>query len=479
MSTNLFIHLFTRSLDRLTACPLVFQSASPPVHPLIRQPVNPFSQNIRPIKSTTMKNNSTIFSISLLVFVLFSISLTSNGQGTMVPDSIIMSAQYADEVYYNLDGGVILTSPRNTWDIAFRTKKLSSSILTNDGSGVVLYTYPNADTTGWYSVDTSGLSGWTPMFNDPADWENGAFSRNATGHPDYGWGKYNEITHNLVGDSLFIIKARDGSFKKLWIVRKYSSLDTYYFRYANLDGTNEQSVSCNLDGLTDKDLIGYSFAANSLVNFEANIDTWDIVFTKYMSVQPNGTPYPVVGVLSNQGVKTKKFHPVPLAYDDFGAGTWDSTRSSIGWDWKVFDNGTFSYKIVDSTVYFITALTGDIYKLVFTTFAGSSTGIVKFNRMKAAGAGTGEPGANSIQLNVYPNPASSRINLSMTGQAGEELTFTLTDLTGRQLRADRPVRMADGRYAYSMDVTGVQPGIYFVTVFTAATKTVTKVIITR
>jgi hypothetical protein len=62
---------------------------------------------------------------------------------------------------------------------------------------------------------------------------------------------------------------------------------------------------------------------------------------------------------------------------------------------------------------------------------------------------------------------------------GEELTFILTDLSGRQLRADRPGRMADGHIAYSMDVTGVQPGVYFVTVSNAATKTVTKVTYTR
>ena len=68
---------------------------------------------------------------------------------------------------------------------------------------------------------------------------------------------------------------------------------------------------------------------------------------------------------------------------------------------------------------------------------------------------------------------------NLTGTTGEDLTFTLTDLTGRQLRADRQGRMADGLNDYSMDVTGVQPGIYFVTVSNAAMKTVTKVIISE
>lgn len=60
---------------------------------------------------------------------------------------------------------------------------------------------------------------------------------------------------------------------------------------------------------------------------------------------------------------------------------------------------------------------------------------------------------------------------------GKDLTFSHTALTGRQLCATRPKCMAHGLNASSTDITGVQPGIYFATVFTAATKTVSRVII--
>jgi len=390
-----------------------------------------------------------------------------------------MSPGYTNEVYYNLATGTVKTSPRATWDIAFRTMKRSSSILINDGAGVVLYTYPKADTSGWAAFDTAGLSGWKPMYNDPNDWENGAFSRNSKSNIDYGWGIYNIVTHNLTGDSLFVIKLRDGSFRKLWIIKKFSALDIYTFRYANLDGTNEINASEDLSSLEATDFSGYSLQINTRVAFEPVKSSWDILFTKYMSVQPDGTPYPVTGVLSNDSVKTKKFYPVSLDYTDFGPGIWDSTRSSIGWNWKVFDMNNFIYKIVDSTVYFIKPVSGDIYKLYFTAFAGSSTGVVKFNLERSAGAGISSHNGNDLRVNIYPNPASARINLYVTGKPGEELTFVLTDLSGRQLRADRPGRLTDGLNAFSMDVTGVQPGVYFVTVCIAATKTVSKVIITR
>ena len=64
---------------------------------------------------------------------------------------------------------------------------MSASILTNDGSGVELYTYPKADTSGWATVDTS----WTFRLEENVqfntDWETGAFCLNQKGHPDYGW----------------------------------------------------------------------------------------------------------------------------------------------------------------------------------------------------------------------------------------------------------------------------------------------------
>jgi hypothetical protein len=419
--------------------------------------------------------------ISTTVIVLFTLAISSffqvaKAQQSAASDTVVMSPGYANEVYYSMADGSVLSSMRNQWDIAFRTNVMSSGILTNDGTGVVLYTYPKADTAGWSSVDTVGLSSWTRMFNDPNDWENGAFSRNATVHPDYGWGIYNSVTHDLTADSIYVIKLRNGNFKKIWIVKKFSAASTFLFRYANLDGTDPQEVQLNLSGDGAYDYVGYSLQTNEKIMFEAPKADWDIVFTKYMSVQPDGSPYPVTGVLSNDGVKVKNFEPVPLTYSDWGVGTWDSTRSAIGWNWKVL-NASYTYDIVDSSVYFIRAKSGDIYKLYFTSFAGSSTGKISFMKEKVAGVGISDNFSDAMNVSVYPNPAKNRINTYITGKSGEVFTVVLTDLSGRQLRADRPGRLADGLNVYAIDVAGVQPGVYFVTVSAAAMKSVTKVII--
>jgi hypothetical protein len=423
-----------------------------------------------------MKKTITICATLLVVLFTFS---TKSSNGSAKSDSVVLGPGYSNEAYYSFSTGVVKTSPRATWDIAFRTKKLSSSIITNDGSGVVLYTYPKADTSGWTSMDTIGLASWKQMFNDPADWENGAFSRNAKGHPDYGWGVYNMSTHNLTGDSLYIIKLRDGSLRKLWLVGKKSAANIYTFRYANMDGSNPKSVTLDLNNQVSADFYGYSLQTGEEVAFQPARTSWDVLFTKYMSIQPDGSPYLVVGVISNDTVNSKKFYPVPLTYSDFGAGIWDSTRSSIGWDWKKFDMGSFSYKIVDSTVYFVRPIHGDIYKLLFTAFTGSGSGIVRFTTEKAAGAGIADRDQPVGELKVFPNPASEKIFIDLTDINTNDFFISLSDLSGRQLRADRPKETINGASVYTMDVSGVQPGIYLVTFMSAATKKVAKVYIIR
>ncbi len=423
----------------------------------------------------------TIYIIALLIAAFTSI-ISGNSlqaQGSALSDTVVMGASYANEIYYSMQNGKILASPRNTWDIAFRTMLRSSSILTNDGSGVVLYTYPKSDTSGWAGMDTTGFKTWTPMYNDVNDWENGAFSRNAKGYPDYGWGIYNSVSHDLNGDSLFIIQLRDGSLRKLWIKDKHSVQDIYHFRFANLDGTNDHTDTLNLANDLATDFVGFSLETNQRVNFQPPASSWDLVFTKYMSIQPGNVPYPAMAVLSNPDTRSKKFHPVPLTYTNWQVGPWDSLRSSIGWDWKVFSTSTMTYKVVDSLVYFIKPVGKDVYKLFFTSFAGGTTGAISFQQEKVLAFSINEHSSSGLSVKVYPNPVSDKLNLLVTANNSGELHIVLSDLSGRQLGADHPVGLSEGLNQFSIDVTGFKPGVYFLTASTADTKAVTKVIITR
>jgi len=389
----------------------------------------------------------------------------------MTPDSITMTPGYVNEVYYQFFSGDKFSSVRNGWDIAFRTMKMSSSILTNDGSNVGLWTYPNADTTGWESLDTTGISTWTPMFNDPSDWENGAFSRHATGHPDYGWGIYNTVTHFITGDSIYVIRLTDGSYKKIWIVEKDSPADSYLFRYANLDGSGFQEAVLDCNPYLGKDFIGFSLQTNLPIDFQPALDSWDILFTKYMSVQPDGTPYPVTGVLSNPGIYVKKFYPVDPGFNSWWPAPWDSTRSAIGWDWKYFDMTNFVYVVRDSMVFYVKDLAGDTYRLKFTSFAGTSTGNISFGKAKVSGVGIGDQQQKDIRIGLYPNPASDVINVSIQTFITESEGFTLTlqDLTGRIMQTES---LPAGQIQTTWNISSLTPGAYFLVVASGNTQSV-------
>ncbi|HSN49812.1 MAG TPA: T9SS type A sorting domain-containing protein [Bacteroidales bacterium] len=416
-----------------------------------------------------MKKIFYLISSGLFLVILFTVNHAS-AQGTLRADSISMGPGYASEVYYSMANGNVKTVLRDQWDIAFRTGIMSSSILTNDGTGVTLYTYPKADTAGWATVDTSGLFSWPQMFNDPNDWENGAFSRNAKGHPDYGWGIYNQQTHNLTGDSIFIIQLRDGSFKKLWIRMKHSSADTYDFRYANLDGTNDQTISLNLTTYQSVDFYGYDLKNNVEVDFQPAKDSWDILFTKYKGIN-TGLPYTVTGVLSNDKLMVKRVAGVPWSFNNWWQNEYDSTRSVIGYDWKTFD-GT-GYSVDDSLVFFIQNKAGDIYKLYFTKFEGSATGKVVFNIGKVSSVGIQDQKPLETGLSVFPNPAGETITVATADLPQGDL-ITLMNLSGQVIQQKKPAGTQT-----TFDVSKINPGIYFIRLVSPQGTTSKKIIISR
>ncbi len=61
----------------------------------------------------------------------------------------------------------------------------------------------------------------------------------------------------MVGDSLFIIKAGNGSYKKLWIKRLAANV--YTFSYADLDGNNQMDKSITKTDFTGKNFAYFSF----------------------------------------------------------------------------------------------------------------------------------------------------------------------------------------------------------------------------
>jgi len=325
--------------------------------------------------------------------------------------TVTTGASYANEIYYHFDNGSVKTVARNTWDIAFITDQMEIGILANNGNGVDVYTYPDGAIANWdETLDITNISTWTKMYNSNDTWLGGALVANAIPGDefDYGWGTYNMGNHTIAGDSIFIIKLSDATYRKLAIVQKNAVQNTWTFKYANLDGTNEQQVNFDADDYSNFYFIHYSILNQSIVEQEAPAADWQLLFTKYYDTS---IPYNVTGVLTSPNVYVQEVRQSNLdqgtftAYDD---QAFTDVINTIGSDWKSYNMGTSAYDLTDTVVYFVQVENGDVWKMYFTGFSGMSTGTYTFNQENLTQ--TSVPTVNGLFTTVYPNPSTERVS---------------------------------------------------------------------
>ena len=378
---------------------------------------------------------------------------------TQINDSIYLLPSYVNQSYYNLDSGEVANENNNNWDLAFSAAGGGASIRINGQSGVILYNYPNGDTSAWASVDTNGINNWNPMYNSDNSWADGAFNMNAnSSNPmDLGWGIYSTITHHVTGDSLNVIKLPNGVYKKLQILKLSSG--NYDFRYANIDGTNEIVTSISKSNYAGKNFGYYSLENDLEIDREPLSSNWHLVFTKYITTLfPSGINYGVTGVLSNKNMQIAKAENVDVSSVDHNSFTYTSTINTIGYDWKSFNMGTFSYDIQDSLCYFIKDDLDNIWKLQLTGFDGSSTGGIFFNIEKLLSSNINEN--EDVTFHIYPNPSTNGYItiISDLSHVYENSFVKIFDMNGRLVLYKK--NFQSGFTVKKINVSGLESGIY-------------------
>ena len=314
--------------------------------------------------------------IALVAFLIISCEKDDNGNG-MTEVTVTMGTDYENDVYLSLSGEPPAEAPRNNWDIAFATYVMSPSIIINSGAGIELYAL-SRDTGVWYEpVDTTGMSSWTKLNNSLETWDVGAFSGNMTGGFDFGWGIYDHVTKNVNGAAVYLIRLQDGTLKKIIIVQKNGYENTVYFDYANIDGSDLQSVALPNNNYAGKEYVYYSLSDNMVVDREPSKDKWDLLFTKYFDT---GIQYIVTGVLTKPGVTVAEVSGVSPASADTTTAQFSSSPSVIGYDWKEYDMMTNEYTLADDLSYFVKTTSGEVYQIYFTGFEGGSTGVIGLSR---------------------------------------------------------------------------------------------------
>lgn len=398
----------------------------------------------------------------LLFFICFTIIFLAPNElrAQVIYDSVILQSNYSNMSFYSLSQGEQANVDNTDWDIAFPCIGFGYTVRVNTANGNELYVYPNGDNTSWATVDTTGINSWNQLYDCDTSWEFGAFSDglNPANPYDVGWGIYNGSTHNIHGDSIFILRLKNGALKKIEIENLIGG--KFKFRYANIDGSSLIDTFFDKLQYSGHQFVYYDVSSGTEINKEPLATDWDVVFTKFTTEVAPNFYYPVTGVLHNEGVEVAEASQVSNASTavNYGAYTMDSKINTIGYDWKSFNQSTNVYNVQDSLAYFIKAKNGAIWRLVFTGFEGSSNGKILFEKEKLADPVSVGNVENNSNFALYPNPAHDVLHVLFDAQNSQNWAILLFDMQGR-LITEKVIRES-GFNDYQLNISNLNAGTY-------------------
>lgn len=375
-----------------------------------------------------------------------------------------MQPGYTNDVFYSLENGEVREYSGSSWTVAFYNSAMSAAIMINDGRGVELYKVTDDISQFANITDTIGLSTWTQLYGTDTTWSDGsAFEAESTGsQSNYGWGEYNFVSHVIAGSRIFMIKTIEDTYYKVFVVEKETGIFTY--RYASLDNSFDTTMVINVPDFLNKSYAYLNMDNHTVQDREPSGDEWDFVFTRYVTNFQGLAYYPVTGVFSNEGVEVAEVNDIPANADYTGA-SFSGARNVIGDDWKSFDQMAMPPQFVlnDSVTYYVRNQVGDIYKLYFTGFDGSSTGNVRFNKEKVA-SGTTSIRDNQPSVDVhtiYPNPTKGSADLVFSSKKKEKLNLRVYSLLGK-LVINSEIVANLGLNSVRLNLNDVENGVYLV-----------------
>ncbi len=347
-----------------------------------------------------------------------------NGQVTMGPN-------YANDVYYGLDGQTATATNRADWDISFyRKSNFSTGIRVNDTKGIQVFEASN-DLSTWNNINVANAGSWTELYNDDTNWQEGAFNQASAA---YGWGAYDIATHFVKGTIVFVLKYTTGEYVKLKIDQLNAPSGTYSFTYAKLiNGTwsTDKTVSI-AHSVSPNNLFNYyNFITDSVTTPEPEQSKWDLKFTKYITPLDAGgstVMYSVTGVLQSDLIKVAKTETGNPTND----AAYLASINTVGYDWKTFNMSSGGYTIKPTNFFIKNSTTNKIYKLNFTAFEGSATGVVKFNYENVT-ASLGTSDLEKTKFGVYTTnqPKTISIVYNSNQSASSNLSVQVYSMNGQ------------------------------------------------
>ncbi|SCY37836.1 T9SS type A sorting domain-containing protein [Flavobacterium caeni] len=383
-------------------------------------------------------------------------------QAQVVNASISMGSGYANQVYYKLPTQANNEYPHASWDVAFlRTSAFAFGTRINDARNIEVYD-ASSNIADWATIDVTQIANWTRLYNSETQWDLGAFDQ---GSATYGWGEYNPGNHHVTGAVVFVLKYANGTFRKFKIDDFFGG---YTFTYATWDGSawgaDQQVVLPNATNPTNR-FNYYSLENATAVVAEPATTDWDITFTKYKTDYFGDGSFwqDVTGVFHAPNVQVaENIEPAGMPDPLLGGGlTYVEDINQIGYDWKTFNQATFTYSIATDKAFYVKLPNNTVYRLAFNSFAGSSTGNITFNHQDVTSLLATETFGNNNAFGVYPNPTvDKKINIVYDlATAGAQNTVSVYSITGAKV-FEQTLESATGFFNQSIDLGQLNNGVY-------------------
>lgn len=444
---------------------------------------------------------------SLLLSGAVLIAAQANAQN-WVQDTVVMGAGYAQDVYYGLENGTKTPVSNINWDLAFSAIPASamqstvhygvgawingSQYATSGGFPVSLYTLDMSAAAHFLTLTSADTVGklTNPLINSVETYAAGAFNANATNPPfDFGWGTYDQASHNVDGDNIYLAIRNDVAYK-IWI-KSYTSLPpTVWKMYiGKLDGSSAiDTVELNITNDYNNRVFAYYSFDNGALDREPNVNDWDINFTRYTDLISMGgplTPYGSTGVFSNPYVQVAQVNDLnadSVDYQDY-LGDFETDINIIGRDWKtttLVGNPPTNYKL-DTVTYFIMPADSNIYQLEFTYASLASSGTIAFRKRLVyenvdTTTSVGALPEVISSMSLVPNPAANNTSIVVNSKEAGDAYIFVSDLTGKTV-ARYPISMKNGLNAFRISTENMPTGMYIVNMTNGSWKATQKLMV--
>lgn len=404
----------------------------------------------------------------LKLLALIASGTAASAQVAWTSDAVTVGAGYTKDVYYSMQNGEVKSEANTNWQLAFSFSMAdSAAVWANHSKGVMVFNI-HKDSSQWNSVTLADTATADRVFNNDQGWYQGAFNDIPSANPfDFGWGVYSPVNHKLTGDSLFIVR-HAGNYYKMLIDEYDAGNFVWTFTIGDFAG-NAAQHNISKNPTFDDRLFGYFSFASADTNREPDINTWDIVFTRYTTDDPLSGSQPnnnVTGVLANRGVQCVKAEAVHVDsahanyYANHNSGL-SNIISTVGYNWKSFTGS--GWAIPDSVSYFIKGKSGLIYQMQFTSFGGQATGDIEFNKRLLATVSVNDINSNIDQYKMYPVPTSEALNVVLSSRATTDVEAILYDFSGKVVLRTN-LALKQGLNAYSIPVSQFSNGMYMMAI---------------